>query len=403
MAAFEYVALDVSGKKSRGIIAADSARAARRALRMRELVPVEVLPVSGKAGSAGRLAGARLSEKDRTLLARQLAVLLQSGLTVEQALTAAAGDDTRPETAAILQRVRSEVTEGATFASALACAPRAFPPLFRSVVASGELSGRQGEVMERLAVYLENSWRLRQKVRSALIYPALLSVMALAMVTMLMVGVVPRLVEQFDMFEADLPWLTIQVIALSDLLRSWGWLIFAAGLASLWLLARAARTPVIKRRLDLLLLGLPVIGHMTRTVSAARFARIYSTLSSSGATVLESLQAARGAMTSSVFQDAADQIAEKVREGGSFALALKATGAFPAIMVHMVASGEAGRDIPGMMTRSADFLESEFESASSTALSLMEPLIIVLLGGLVALIVLSIMLPILQLNTLALQ
>ncbi|MGA1344193.1 MAG: type II secretion system F family protein, partial [Hyphomonas sp.] len=128
MAAFEYVALDASGKKSKGIIAADSARAARRALRLRELVPVEVLPVSGNAGSAARLAGGRLSEKDRALLARQLAVLLQSGLTVEQALTAASGEGTRPETAAILQRVLSEVTEGATFAGALACAPKAFPP-----------------------------------------------------------------------------------------------------------------------------------------------------------------------------------------------------------------------------------------------------------------------------------
>lgn len=403
MAAFEYVALDVNGKKSKGIIAADSARAARRALRMRELVPVDVMPVSGKAGSAGKLFGGKLSEKDRTLLARQLAVLLQSGLTVEQALTAASSDETKPETVAILQRVRSEVTEGATFANALACAPKAFPPLFRSVVASGELSGRQGEVMERLAVYLENTWRLRQKVRSALIYPALLSVMALGMVAMLMIGVVPRLVEQFDMFEADLPWLTTQVIGLSNLLRNWGWLILVAMVSGVWFLSRAARTPAIKRRLDRLVLGLPLIGNMTRTVSAARFARIFATLSSSGATVLESIQAARGSMSNAVFQDAADQIAEKVREGGSFAIALKSTGAFPAMMVHMVASGEAGRDIPGMMTRSADFLESEFESATSTTLSLMEPLIIVVLGGLVALIVLSIMLPILQLNTMALQ
>jgi general secretion pathway protein F len=227
--------------------------------------------------------------------------------------------------------------------------------------------------------------------------------MALGMVAMLMVAVVPRLVEQFDMFEADLPWLTEQVIGVSNLLRSWGWLILLAAVAGVWFLIRASRKPVIKRRLDRIALGLPIIGNMTRTVAAARFARIFSTLSSSGATVLESLQAARGSMTNSVFQDAADQIADKVREGGSFAVALKATGAFPAMMVHMVASGEVGRDIPGMMTRSADFLESEFETATATALSLMEPLIIVILGGLVGLIVLSIMLPILQLNTMALQ
>lgn len=403
MAAFEYVALDAAGKKSKGVIAADSARGARRALRMRELVPVDISPLSGKAGELGKVTTGKLSEKDRTLLTRQLAVLLQSGLTVEQALTAASGDETKPDTIAIIQRVRSEVTEGATFANALAAAPKAFPPLFRSVVASGELSGRQGEVMERLAVYLENTWRLRQKVRSALIYPALLSIMALGMVAMLMIGVVPRLVEQFDMFEADLPWLTEQVIGLSNLLRNWGWLILIVILAGGWAISRAARAPAVKRRLDHLALRLPIVGSMLRTVSAARFARIFSTLSSSGATVLESLQAARGSMSNAVFQDAADSIAVKVREGGSFAVALKSTGAFPTMMVHMVASGEAGRDIPGMMTRSADFLESEFENATSTALSLMEPLIIVVLGGLVALIVLSIMLPILQLNTMALQ
>jgi len=402
MAAFEYVAVDNGGKRMRGVISADSPRAARKELRMRELMPVEVLPLHAKTARGKKGAGGRISEKDRALLARQLAVLLQSGLTVEQALTAAAGD-AKPETVAILHRVRNEVTEGSRFADALATAPRAFPPLFKSVVAAGEMSGRQGEVMERLAVYLENTWRLRQKVQSALIYPALLATLAIGMVVALMILVVPRLVEQFDMFDADLPWLTQQVIGLSGLLRNWGWLIAIGIVVSVILLARLIRTPSVRETLDRFVLRLPIVGNLTRTVSAARFARIFATLSSSGATVLESLQAARGAMSNSVFRKATDEIAVRVSEGGSFAAALKGTRAFPPMMVHMVASGEAGRDVPGMMTRAAEFLEEEFENATSTALSLMEPIIIVVLGGLVGAIVLSIMLPIIQLNTLALK
>ncbi|MBU2085530.1 MAG: type II secretion system F family protein, partial [Alphaproteobacteria bacterium] len=194
MAAFEYVAVDTGGKRMRGVISADSPRAARKELRLRELMPVEVSPLSAKTARGGKGASGRISEKDRALLARQLAVLLQSGLTVEQALTAVAAD-AKPETVAILHRVRNEVTEGSRFADALATAPRAFPPLFKSVVAAGEMSGRQGEVMERLAIYLENTWRLRQKVQSALIYPALLATLAIGMVIALMIIVVPRLVE----------------------------------------------------------------------------------------------------------------------------------------------------------------------------------------------------------------
>ncbi|KCZ94306.1 type II secretion system inner membrane protein GspF [Hyphomonas johnsonii] len=403
MAAFEYVAVDTGGKRMKGVISADSPRAARRELRLRELMPVEVSPLSAKSSRGVAGAGGRISEKDRALLARQLAVLLQSGLTVEQALTAAASDGTKPETVAILHRVRTEVTEGSRFADALSTAPRAFPPLFKSVVAAGEMSGRQGEVMERLAVYLENTWRLRQKVQSALIYPALLAALAIGMVVALMILVVPRLVEQFDMFNADLPWLTQQVIAFSNLLRNWGWLIAIGLFAGVIALTQVVRTPAVRDKLDRFILRVPIIGNLTRTVSAARFARIFATLSSSGATVLESLQAARGAMSNVVFRNAADEIGARVREGGSFAAALKATGAFPPMMVHMVASGEAGRDVPGMMTRAAEFLEEEFETATSTALSLMEPIIIVFLGGLVGTIVLSIMLPIIQLNSLALQ
>ncbi|WP_291075590.1 type II secretion system inner membrane protein GspF [Hyphomonas sp.] len=400
MPAFEYVAVDGHGRRQKGIISADSPRSARRELRLRDLMALDVNPVSEKAATASRIGG-RISDKQRVLLVRQLSVLLQSGLPVEQALAAAAEDAATPQTQRVLHAIKTEVTEGGRLADAMAVTPKAFPPLVRSVVAAGELSGRLGDVTERLATYLERSHQLRQKVQAALIYPAVLGIMAIGMIIAMMLFVVPRLVEQFDLFDADLPLITRLVIGLSETLQSHG-LWIALGLAMLAVaVARAIRLPAIRRSLDRYSLSIPVVGPLNRTVCAGRFARVFATLSGSGATVLEALGGAKGAAGNLVFSDAADQIAERVREGGSFASALKATGVFPPMMVHMVSSGEAGRDIPGMMTRAADFLDVEFETGSATLLSLLEPLIIVVLGGLVGLIVLSVMLPILQLNTLA--
>jgi general secretion pathway protein F len=400
MPAFEYVAVDGHGRRQKGIISADSPRSARRELRLRDLMALDVIPVSERAATASRIGG-RISDKQRVLLVRQLSVLLQSGLPVEQALAAAAEDAATPQTQRVLHAIKTEVTEGGRLADAMAVTPKAFPPLVRSVVAAGELSGRLGDVTERLATYLERSHQLRQKVQAALIYPAVLGIMAVGMIIAMMLFVVPRLVEQFDLFDADLPLITRLVIGLSETLQSHG-LWIALGLAVLAIvMARAIRLPAIRRSLDRYSLSIPVVGPLNRTVCAGRFARVFATLSGSGATVLEALGGAKGAAGNLVFSDAADQIAERVREGGSFASALKATGVFPPMMVHMVSSGEAGRDIPGMMTRAADFLDAEFETGSATLLSLLEPLIIVVLGGLVGLIVLSVMLPILQLNTLA--
>ncbi|MAU67061.1 type II secretion system F family protein [Hyphomonas sp.] len=402
MAAFEYVALDNDGKRRSGVISADSARSARRELRLRDLMVLNVNPVAEKQARSVVRRG-RISEKQRVLLVRQMSVLLKSGLAVEQALGACAGNENPVAVQKAVHTVRADVVEGARLSDAMALAPDAFPPLVRAVTSAGEMSGKLGDIMERLATYLERSYQLRQKVRAALIYPALLSVMALGMVVALMVIVVPRLVEQFDLFDAKLPLLTRVVIALSNGVREYGLIILLLLAALSFLGARLLRQPAMRRSLDRAVLKLPLIGQQTRTVAAARFARVFATLSASGATALESLEGAKGAANNTVFADAADFIAERVREGGSFSAALSATGAFPPMMVHMVTSGEAGRDVPGMMNRAADFLDTEFETGSAALLAVAEPLIIVLMGGIVGLIVLSIMLPILQLNTLAMS
>ncbi len=402
MAAFEYKALTADGRRTQGVIAADNARAARRELRSRQLTPVSIVETRGEEKGRFQIGG-QLSNKQRTLLTRQLAVLLQSGMTVEQALTAASGDGDSAALRKVLLGIRTQVMEGASLADAMRSAPRAFPPLFRAVVAAGEASGRLGNVLDHLAVHLERGYKMRSLVMGSLIYPAVLTIMAILMVTALMIWVVPRLVEQFATLGAgELPSVTRAVIGASDFLRGWGWLLLLLIAVGVFVFNRALAAPAFKLRVDSFCLRLPFIGDLMRSVEAAKFARIHATLAGAGAPVINSLTGARNAMTNLVFRNAAGAVIESVQRGGALSGAMKATGVFPPMLVHMVASGEAARDVPAMMDRAADFLESEFERSANVALGLLEPAIIILLGGIIGTIVLSIMLPILQLNTLAL-
>ncbi len=402
MAAYDYKALTADGRRTTGVISADNARAARRELRARQLTPVEVEESGSARSGSPRLRG-RLSHKQRTLFTRQMAVLLQSGMTVEQALTAAAADGSAASVRALILGVRAQVMEGVPFADALRAAPLAFPTLDRSVVAAGESAGRLPAVLDQLAINLERTYKMASQAKAALVYPAVLGGMALLMISALMIFVVPKLVEQFAMLgTTQLPMLTRLVIGASDLARTWGWLIVAAAAAVIFLFSRALKSPAFRKSADALLLRLPLIGPMVQTLCAAQFARVHATLAGSGATVIEALAAARGAMGNTVFRDAATSIIEQVQQGAPLSASMRKTGVFPPILTHMVQSGEAARDVPAMMNRGADFLESEFESTTRTLLSLLEPAIIILLGGIVGTIVLSIMLPIMQLNTLAL-
>ncbi len=402
MAAFEYLAIGPDGRRTTGTISADSARSARKELRLRQLTPLKVNETSENS-RGGLLASrqSRLPSSERVLATRQLAMLIQSGAPVEEAIGAVASQSERPATRRLLLSVRSSVTEGYRFHEALAQAPSAFPALYRSIIAAGESSGRLGDVMERLAAYLERSQKVRRKVQAALIYPAVLGVVALLVIAALMTFVVPRVVEQFNTFGQDLPPLTNAVIGVSDFFRNQGLIAVLLVAAAALAISRAVRVPAIKRQMDGFVLSVPVLGKLLRTVSAARFARTFSTLLSSGSPVLDGLAAARGSLGNLVFQDAVKEIMASVREGGSLARAMRKVELFPPMLTHLAASGEAGGDLPGMMSKGADYLEDEFEQASAVALGLLEPLIIVLLGGLVALIVLAIMLPILQLNSIA--
>lgn len=399
MAVFDYVAIGTDGKRASGVITADSARSARKELRLRQLSPLEVKESRQK--SAARAGRGSLSSKDLVLTTRQLAMLIKSGATVEEALGAIASEAEKPSTRRVLMGVRGNVQEGYSLAESLSQSSRAFPAYYRAVVSAGQSSGRLGEVMERLATHLEKSRKLRMKLLSALIYPMVLGVVALVVVVLLLIFVVPAVVEQFNTIGQDLPALTSAVIGVSNFMRGWGLVILPALGGAIWLFRGLLKTPSVKITWDRLVLRLPLLGRVIRSANAAQFARTFATLSGSGATVPDALVAARGSVGNEVFRQAAGTVRRQVEEGQALNRAMRNTGAFPPMLVHMVASGERGGDLPAMMGRAADYMEEELDSNATVALGLLEPLMIVMLAGIVAMIVLAIMLPILQLNTMA--
>ncbi len=405
MAAFEYVALDASGKRTRGVVAADTARAARRELKERRLTLLELKEAKdggGEAKAGGRTRGGGMTSADRVLVTRQLAMLVQSGAPIEEALNAIASQAPSQSVRRTLLQVRSAVTEGFRFSEALANSPRAFGPLYRAMAAAGEATGELGAVLGRLADLLEQSQQTQRKIMAAVIYPIVLAVMAVFVITSLMIFVVPRVVEQFDTMQQDLPLLTDIVIAISTFLRGSG-LYVALGLAvGVLVFARALALPGVRKPVDAMVLRLPLIGSFVRTASAARFARTFGSLVQSGVPALDSLAAAKNTLSNRVMQAAVDDMADAVRRGGGVSSAMRATNAFPPLLTFLAASGERSGELGAMFERGADYLDNEVETSTAVTLNLLEPMIIIVMGAMVALIVLSIMLPILRLNALAL-
>jgi general secretion pathway protein F len=293
------------------------------------------------------------------------------------------------------------VLEGFRLSDAMGRQGNAFPPLYRAMVAAGEGSGSLPEILERLADLLERDQQVRGKVVTALVYPAMLAATALIVVVALMTFVVPKVVDQFDDMGQRLPLLTRGVIVISDVMRGYGWLILLLMAVGALAFAQAMRRPAFRLRYDRWLLSLPVLGKLIRDVHAARLARTLSTMIASGLPVLEGLVITARTVHNQVLRQATEGMAASIREGGSLSAALKRAGVFPPILLYMAASGESSGRLGVMLSRAAEYLEREFNTFTAVALSLLEPVIIIVMGGVVALIVLSILLPILQINTLA--
>lgn len=409
MAAFDYVAVDAAGKRRKGVVSADSARAARREIQRRQLMLLKLVPAAEKRGGLALPKGlelggrGKLKSSELALATRQLAMLIRSGAPVEEAIGAVALQSESKNVRSVLLSVRDRVTEGRRLSEAMAMEGEAFSPLYRAVVSAGEAAGALGAVMERLAEYLEKSQAMKRKIAAALVYPVVLMATAVCVVIALMVFVVPRVVEQFASIGQDLPMLTQILIAVSEGMRSFGWIAALALAAGVLAFHRVMEQERFRRPFDRFLLKLPLAGRMIRDAGAARFARTFATLVSSGATVLDALGAARATAPNLVLRDAVDRAAGDVSEGGSLSAAMRKTQVFPPLMVHMAASGENSGELDVMFAKAADYLENEFETLTQTAVSLLEPAIIIVMGGVVTTIILAIMLPILQLNSAALM
>ena len=297
--------------------------------------------------------------------------------------------------------VRTKILEGRRMSEAMAEDKKTYSDLYRSMVAAGENSGQLGMVLNRLAGDLEAAQKVRRKILGATIYPMVLTVVALAVIVILMVKVVPKVVTQFESFNQELPALTRATISFSNWLQSYGFITGVGITIACVLLWQSMKIKSVRRRIDKFVLGLPFIGRLNREMNAARFARTMSGLIDSGVPVLQALGTARNTLKNSIMREASDDVVEQVRGGSSVGAALKKAGVFPPLMVHMIAGGEASGDIGQMFDVSAEYLEGEFDSATTVLLNLLEPLIIVFMGGVVLMIVAAIFLPILRLNTLS--
>jgi general secretion pathway protein F len=357
----------------------------------------------GVPNRAARVAGGtRIGGNSLALITRQLATLVRA-VPLEEALRTVAMQTERATVRHSLVAVHTGLIEGYRLSEAMARQGRAFPPLYRAMIAAGESSGALPEILDRLADLLEREQHIRGKVQTALIYPAALAATAIAVVIALMTFVVPRVVEQFDSMHRTLPLLTRIVIFFSDSMRNWGWLfslVLAAAIASgLY----GFRDRQVRRKADALILRLPLIGKLIRDVAAAALARTLATMTASGLPVVEGLSLTARTLGNTVMCDAVEKMALAVREGGSLSAAMRQAGVFPPVLVHMTASGEKSGRLSPMLASAADYLERDFQAFTATLLSLLEPAIIIVMGALVTVIVLSILLPILQINTLSLR
>ena len=402
MGAFEYTALDASGKERKGILEGDTPRHVRQLLRERQLLPVSVSEVAAREAGRQRAFGTlrRVSAADVTLLTRQLATLVRAALPLEESLLAVSQQTEKPRVQSILLGVRARVMEGHTLAAGLAEFPRVFPEIYRATVAAGEQAGHLDTVLERLADYTERREEIRQKILAAMLYPIVLSVMSFLIVTALMVYVVPKVVSVFEASKAQLPLITRILIGTSHFLRVRGiWLVLAAALI-VTLTRRWMRNPAARRRVHHLMLRLPLVGKLVRGFNTARFTRTFSILTVSAVPVLDALRIAGEVVTSLPMRDAVLEAAERVREGAPIGRSLAVSKLFPPMTVHLISSGEASGELDAMLEQAAVSQERELDAIMAAMVGLLGPLLIVVMGLFVMGIVFAMLLPIFRLDDL---
>jgi len=406
VAAFEYIALDAGGKQKKGILEADSVRQIRQLLRDQGLTPLNVgTAADGKTRPAGSSKaspfGARkLSGLDLAMFTRQLSTLLTASLPLEEALAAAAQQSEKRHVNGLIMAVRSKVLEGFSLAAAFAEFPASFNNLYRSTVAAGEQSGFLDRVLDNLADYTEKRFESRRNVEMALFYPVIVLCLALLIVGGLVVYIVPEMVRVFENMGQELPAMTQALISLSDFLRAWWWALALAVWGGVMLVRWLLSQPKLRMSWDRKVLQLPLIGRVARTGNAARYASTLSILTSSGVPLVDAMNIAADVVDNTVLKRRLQQATQRVSEGSSLRAALETVGYFPPMFLHMVASGEASGELDQMLGRVSNYQQSELERVVSTVVKMFEPLMLLFMGGLVMAIVMAILLPILNMNSL---
>lgn len=397
MAAFDYVALDRDGRRHKGVIEADSLRQSRQMLRERALTPVKLSEAAPTRGGKGR---GRIGLREVAVMTRQLATLVQASLPVEQALAALSRQADKPKLKSLLAAVRAQVLEGKTLAQGLGIYPRVFSELYRSSVHAGERSGHLGRVLEHLADFTENAYQARQKVLLALLYPAILTVVSILIILFLLTSIIPDMVKVFTGAGQELPGLTRALIGLSHGLQDYGlWLLLlfaAAGYAG----KKALERPEVQAKLDERMLRWPVVGRFLLQYNAARFAATLGMLQESGVPLVQALDIAGAVVPNRFLRAQISGVNKQVREGVSLSRAMELSEIFPPVLMTMAASGEASGQLGPMLTRAGGIQQRDMENRIAVLLGLFEPMVLLVMGGLVLILVLAIILPILNLNQL---
>ena len=403
MSAFEYTALDKKGREKKGIVEGDSARLVRQQLREKNLVPLTVTEVKKQAGNEKHnvfVFNQKISTTELALMTRQLATLARSGIPLDEATATVARQSIKPKVKKLLLGVRAKILEGHTLADGLRDYPHIFSEMYCATVAAGEQSGHLDVVLERLADYTEQRQQLQQRLKLALIYPVILTVMSILVVSGLLTYVVPEVVKVFSDTGQQLPFLTVALIAVSDFMQDWFVYLLLAMLAAFAAFKKLIQQPVFKKRYHQFLLKVPVLGNLVLGGNSAQFSRTLSILAASGVPILDAMRIAVKVMDNIPMREAVENASQQVSEGSSLSSTLEQSGYFNPMLINLIASGEATGQLEQMLERAAMNQERELETTMAMLMGLLEPLLIVAMGGVVLIIVLAILLPVLDLNQL---
>lgn len=395
MGAYQYQALKVNGSISKGVIEADSERHARQLLREQGLIPTQVQTLTQQRAASSK---GKVSAADLALLTRQLATLLAAGIPVEESLRGVSEQTEKDKVRELIIGVRSKVLEGYGLAQAMAQYPNAFPELYRATVGSGEQTGRLDVVLEKLADYTEKQQQTRQKVQQALIYPLLMIIVSTAIISFLLTFVVPKIIDVFTESGQTLPPMTQLLINMSQFIKSYGVYSLVTIIVALIGFKKSLSNIKIKTAWHQFMLKLPIVSYLVKTINVARYIHTFGILFAAGVSVLETMRVSSSLVTNIVMRQAFDLATLRVREGSGISEALKETKFISPMAIHLIASGEKSGQLSDMMERSASHLDNEVNRLIETSLTLLEPMVILLMGAVVLFIVLATLLPIFQWN-----